>query len=233
MRVHGRPIQAALPDPSVGDETMAAAGLLVMDDENDVQLTTGWYWARTGPHAPADDVETWKTAILEGRGPLRSADQALQAAETATIEAFDVASRAAELAEVVRAGEIEPTLEAATEFMTAALRMDRETREAAADPTRSAKGLQAKEAKRAIDELPELPEGGPEILDLAALGDESDPILKVGDVLVTDEEAAALERDLVQNADPVEKAYLEEHERRLREAQAEEDQDDSHGGDRP
>ena len=204
MKVSGKPVSAMIPDPQVGDETKAAAALILMDEETDVLRGTGWYWTRTGPTADPKDPGTWKTAVIEGRGPLRSAELALQAAETASVESFDAASRLDECAEVVRAGEIDPTLESVVTYMRSGMETDRVTREAATDSMRSARGIHAEEGRQALEELDRNE-------------DETD------DVRVTDADFEALEnidpaqaaaqeeemmQHLLENADPVERDFL-------------------------
>ena len=211
MKVSGKPVNTMIPDPQVGDETKAAAALVLMDEESDVQRGTGWYWTRTGPGADAKDPETWRTAVLEGRGPLRSAELAFQAAQTG-IEAVDVASRLEECAEVVRAGEIDPTLESVVTYMRTAMETDRVTREASTDPMRSAKGIHTEEARQAVEEMA-----------MAADGDEPDELkITEDDFRALQEEFGALDpekaaeeeqkmiRDLMENADPVQRAFLED-----------------------
>ena len=205
MKVSGKPVNTMIPDPQVGDETKAAAALVLMDEENDVQRGTGFYWTRTGTGADAKDPETWRTAVLEGRGPLRSAELAFQAAQTG-IEAVDVASRLEECAEVVRAGEIDPTLESVVTYMRTAMEIDRVTREASPDPMRSAKGIHGEEARQALDELSN--DGGtPDELQIT---EEDFQIPEGYDSEKAAEEEQKMIRDLLENADPVERAFLED-----------------------
>ena len=216
MKVSGKPVLTMLPDPQVGDETKVGAALVLMDDENDVLRASGWYWARTGPDVDPHDHGTWRTAVIEGRGPLRSAELALQAAQTACIETFDAASRLDECAEAVRAGEIDPTIESVVTYMQTGMETDRITREASADAMRTARGIHAEEGRQALAATDN--EGGtPEELRITAddfeIPEDYDS-----------EEAAAEEREmmrhLLENADPVERAYLEEVQEEMNEIHA-------------
>ena len=206
MKVSGKPVVTMIPDPQAGDETKAATALVLMNDETDVMRATGWYWSRVGPATDPKSQETWRTAVIEGRGPLRSAELALQAAQTATIEAFDAGSRLEECAEVVRAGEIDPTLDSVVTYMRTGMETDRVTREASTDAMRSAKGIHSEEARQALDEM-------------ATDGDELDPTAITELDFATgenqDPEAAMQEEQemidhLMENADPVEREFLDE-----------------------
>ena len=152
MRVLGTPTTKTLPDPVTGTETTAAVALLVMDDETDALRGTGYYWARTNDAAPADAETTWRGAMLEGRGPLRSVELAFSAAEAGRMDAFDAGMRLTAAAEMVRSGNIDPDLEAITEYMRIALEIDEKKRVESGDPSRTANGLFVEENMAAAAE---------------------------------------------------------------------------------
>ena len=206
MKVSGKPVSVMIPDPQVGDETKAAAALILMDEETDVLRGTGWYWTRTGPAANPEDPRTWRTAVIEGRGPLRSAELALQAAETASVESFDAASRLDECAEVVRAGEIDPTIESVVTYMRSGMETDRVTREAASDSMRSARGIHAEEGRQALDEMAQNQNDADELRITEA---DLEGVAHIDPVQAAAEEEEMM-RQLLENADPVERDFLKE-----------------------
>ena len=117
MRLEGTPISAMLPDPRVGDDTMVAAALILMDQPQEIMWSSGYYWTRTGADAPVDSMETWENAVVESRGPFRSVDLAFQGAETACVEGLGTAMLLDAAAENVRSGELEPNVDAIAEYM--------------------------------------------------------------------------------------------------------------------
>ena len=117
MRLEGTPIEAMLPDPIIGDDTMVAAALILMDKPQDIMWTSGYYWTRTGADAPADALDTWEHAVIESRGPFRSVDLAFQGAETACVEGLGAAMLLDAAAENVRSGDLEPDLNTIVEYI--------------------------------------------------------------------------------------------------------------------
>ena len=123
-----------------------------MDDETDALRGTGYYWARTTDAAPADAEATWRAAMLEGQGPLRSTELAFNAAAAGRMDAFDAGMRLNAAAEMVRSGNIDPDLQAITEYMRISLEIDAKKRAESGDPSRTANGLFVEENMAAAAE---------------------------------------------------------------------------------
>ncbi|MCY4505545.1 MAG: hypothetical protein OXG35_01085 [Acidobacteria bacterium] len=222
MHVDGDTIQAMIPDPATGDESMAAVALLIMDDTLDLMKTTGWYWCRVDVHGPPKDHQTWVQAVREARGPVRSPDLAFQAAQGANIPAMDAAIRLSDAAEAVRTGLIAPDLESITMYVSTSLEQDQSRRDESGDPNRTAVGLHIEDNLRAAEaQRQEIEASGvdpyrdpaEEALEAMRESLADNPGAGQADELIDDETADREIREALEHADPEHKQMLEQLER--------------------
>ena len=122
MRIDTMPVHAPVADPATGKQRQVAAGLLLMDQPEDDGLTTGWYWTEVPRNPEPEDLVSrrrWTAAIANQQGPFCDANTAFSAAGNHTPETAALAARLTQAAALLRAGEIDATPEAITEWLAA------------------------------------------------------------------------------------------------------------------
>ena len=128
MQIDTLPVHAPVPDPASGEEREVAAALLLMNEAADDGRTTGWYWAVVPRNPEPEDMKSrrrWTEAVTNHQGPFRDANTAIAAAENHTPQTTALATRLGQAAELLRAGEIDTTVEAISEWLLDAGAPDR------------------------------------------------------------------------------------------------------------
>ncbi len=131
MRISNEPQQTEVPHLSGNTRVNVWVALLVMDDEQDTSLTTGWYWRLADMGAAENerhDLEAWRKAALNEQGPYRNADNAMQGVAYYSVERATLAGRLNEANELMRMGQLDATIEQISEWLSKADEMDRALR---------------------------------------------------------------------------------------------------------
>ena len=137
MRIANEPQQTEVPHLSGERRVSIWVALLVMDDEQDTSLTTGWYWRLADMGAAPNerhDLEAWRKAALNEQGPYRNADNAIQSVAYYSIERATLAGRLNEANEAMRMGRLDASIAEIGEWLAKANEMDTAARNKGAGP---------------------------------------------------------------------------------------------------
>ena len=148
------PVRARIRHSETGVEHEVLIGELVMDEPADEGLTTGWYWRTDAAEGTEDKMDAWRTAVQSEHGPHRNAEGAVAAVAYWSWPRAAMAQRLNEAAELVRKGDIAPTPDDVSEWLTAAKTIDDASRQASGsgphDPD-SRRTAEINEARRPVD----------------------------------------------------------------------------------